>query len=223
MKSEKRITKRQMKEDRLVSTTFKATEYIQKNQTPFIIGTVAILIVFALVVLLRWNADRRRTESADILTQSEITAAMGDMDQYMASLRMLSDNYGGTTAGKIATLRLANNAFDMRDFVNAETYFKRILDRYSDDKVISASAAAGIGASLEMREDFIGAGEYYLRAADYSDGELWAANYLYKAGINFAKAGERDKAAAALNRIEEKYQNSPEYNPARRVLAEITH
>ena len=38
MSPAKRITKKQIKEDKLVTTAFKASEYIQKNPTPFIIN-----------------------------------------------------------------------------------------------------------------------------------------------------------------------------------------
>ena len=62
MTGEKRITKRRMKEDKLVSSTFKATEYIQKNQTPFIVGTLVVAAVFVLVVFMRWSGDRKRND-----------------------------------------------------------------------------------------------------------------------------------------------------------------
>jgi predicted negative regulator of RcsB-dependent stress response len=223
MKAEKRITKRQMKGDRLVSTTFKATEYIQKNQTPFVLGTAAIVVVFLLIVFIRWNADRKRNDAAGILTRAEITAAMGDMNQYFAELQNLSDNYGGTTAGKLATLRLANNSFDSEDYTRAEDYFKRIQERYADDKILSAGAAAGLGACYEMRENSIQAADQYDLASRLSEGEYWAASYLYKAGLNYSRAGDKTRAAAAFKLIEEKYQNSSELSAARRALAELNN
>jgi len=223
MSAEKRITKRQMKGDRLVSTTFKATEYIQKNQTPFVIGTVAILAVFALVVIMRWNTNRKTSEASGILTRAEMSAAVGELNLYFSDLQLLSDNYGGTSAGKIATLRLANNAFDSEDYKTARVFFERIIERYSDDKTILASACAGLAAGLEMQGDFKQAGEYYQKAADASEGEIWASNYLYKAGINYASAGEKEAARTAFKIIEEKYQNTAEYTLARRALAEISY
>ena len=53
MSPAKRITKKQMKEDRLVSSVFKTSEYIQKNPKPFIIvGTAAAVIFIAGIILI---------------------------------------------------------------------------------------------------------------------------------------------------------------------------
>ncbi|OGC92514.1 MAG: hypothetical protein A2W25_07400 [candidate division Zixibacteria bacterium RBG_16_53_22] len=221
MAPEKRITKRRMKEDRLVSTTFRATEYIQKNQTPFVVGTLVVAAVFALVVFLRWSGDRKRNEAAGIMTRAEITAAMQNMDQYLGDLALLSDNYGGTAQGKLATSRLANNYFRSKDYTRAEVYFKRIIDRYSDDQILSAGACAGLGAIHEINGDYKQAAEQYKKAADLSEGQTWASGYLLKAGLGYSKAGDKEKAADALKIIEEKYQNSLEFSAARRALAEI--
>jgi predicted negative regulator of RcsB-dependent stress response len=222
MKADKRITKKRIKEDRLVSTTFKATEYIQKNQMPFVIGTIGIVVIFALVVYMRWNSERKRNEAAGILTRAEIIAGMDDLNQYYTDLGHLSDNFGSTPAGKLATLRLASSFFENKDYPNAEKYFKRILDHYSDDVILSAGAAAGLGAIYEIQENYRQAGDNYRRAAELSDGESWAATYLLKAGLNLSKAGDKEQAAAAFKQIEEKYQNSTEFSAARRALAELS-
>jgi predicted negative regulator of RcsB-dependent stress response len=223
MKPEKRISKKTMKEDRLVSTTFKATEYIQKNQTPFIIGAIAIVAIFSLVMLFKWNTDKKKVDGASILSRAEMTGAMGQMDQYLADLQLLSDNYSGTAAGKIATLRLANNNFDAKKYDNAEKYFDKILDRYSDDKMLAASAAAGKGACLELKSNYAEAAKFYRRAAEFKSGDLWTPNYLLKAGQDFMKSGDKKSAQAAFDEIEKKYANTSESNSARRALAELKY
>ncbi len=223
MKTEKRITKRRMKEDRLVSTTFKATEYIQKNQTPFIIGTLAVLAVFALIVFMRWSGDRKKSEAAGILTRAEITAAMKNMDQYFSDLKLLSDNYGGTSQGKLATTRLATNYFRTQDYTQAELYFNKILDRYSDDNILCSGANAGLGEISEINGDSERAAEYYKKAAEMGGDQAWASSFFLKAGQNFAKAGDKQQATEAFKTIEDKFQNALELPAARRALAEINY
>ena len=130
MSAEKRITKHTMKEDRLVSTTFKATEYIQKNQTPFVIGTIAIVVIFGAILFIRWSGGRKASDSAALLSRAEMVGAMGQMDQYLTDLQLLSNDYAGTTAGKVATLRLANAYFDQRQFDEAEKYFSEAIEAF---------------------------------------------------------------------------------------------
>jgi predicted negative regulator of RcsB-dependent stress response len=221
MSADKRPTKRSMKEDRLVSTTFKATEYVQKNQTPFIIGTLAIVVIFVAIMFFKWSGNRKKTESAALLSHAEMLGAVGQMDQYAAELQILADNYGGTSASKIATLRLADNYFSAKQYAQAEKYFNEVLDNYSSDIMAAASAAAGIGAVNEAKGNFAEAAKYYQRAADYKSGELWTPGYLLKAGQNFAKAGDKKSAQAAFDEINQKFATSSENNIAKRSLAEL--
>jgi predicted negative regulator of RcsB-dependent stress response len=221
MSAEKRITKRLMKEDRLVSTTFKATEYIQKNQTPFIIGAIALVVIIGAVTLIRYSANRKANESTAVLFQAEMMAAAGQMDQYAANLALLSDNYGGTTAGKIATLRLANLYFDQKDYDKAAIYYTRMMDKYTDDKMVAATGAAGKAACLEAKGNYLQAAKFYEKAASYKSGELWTPVYLLRAGQNYANAGDKKSAEAAYDRIEKQYANSSETNTAKRYRAEL--
>jgi len=223
MKPEKRITRHQMKEDKLVSTTFKATEYVQKNQMPFIIGIIAIAVIFAAVMFFRWSGDRKRAESSALLSRAEMSGAMGNMDQYNATMQMIANDYAGTTAAKIASLRLANDYFTQKQYDNALKYFTLLLDKYSDDKMVAASAAAGKGACYEMKGDFAQAAKAYQQAADYKSGDFWTPGYLLKAGQNFAKAGDKKSAEAALSEIDKKYPTSSENSLAKRSLAEIRY
>jgi tetratricopeptide (TPR) repeat protein len=221
MSPEKRMTRHTMKEDRLVSTTFKATEYVQKNQTPFIIGIIAIAVIFAAVMFFRWSGNKKTSESAALLSRAELVAGMGQFDQYTATLQMLADDYAGTNAAKIATLRLADSYFADKQYDKADLYFTKVLDNYSKDNMAAASAAAGKGAWLEIRKDYKLAAKYYQQAADYKSGDLWTPGYLLKAGQDYAKAGDTKSAQAAFDEITQKYANSVESNTAKRSLAEL--
>jgi TolA-binding protein len=221
MSPEKRMTRHSMKEDRLVSTTFKATEYVQKNQTPFIIGAIAIVVVFAAFMFFRWSGNRNRAESGALLSRAELVAGMGQMDQYTATLQMLADNYAGSDAAKIATLRLADSYFADKQYDKADLYFGKVLDKYSSDKIAAASAAAGKAACSEIKKNYSQAAKYYQQAADYNAGDLWTPGYLLKAGQDFVKAGDKKSAQAAFDEISQKFANTPESNAAKRSLAEI--
>lgn len=62
-----------------------------------------------------------------------------------------------------------------------------------------------------------------MRAAEYESGELWTPNYLFKAGQNFAKAGDKKSAQAAFDKIEKEYANSTESMGAKRAQAELKY
>jgi tetratricopeptide (TPR) repeat protein len=221
MSADKRISKHSMREDKLVSSTFRATEYIQKNQTPFIIGAIALIIVLGAVLLIRYNANRKLNESSALLSRAEMTAAMGQMDQYAADLASLADDYNGTTAAKIATMRLANIYFDQKDYDKADIYYTRLIEKYSEDKMVAASGAAGKAACFEARGNYQEAAKYYEQAASYKSGDLWSPIYLLRAGQNYTKAGDTNSAEAAYEQIEKQYANSSEISAAKRFRAEL--
>jgi TolA-binding protein len=222
MAPEKRITKRQMKEDVWVSSTFKATEYVKQNQKLFTIAVSVVVVILVAITLFRWNGAKKKDTASSLLAQAEIMAAMGDMNQYVTDLQQLSDNYSGTPGGKIATLRLANTAFDQKMYDKAQQYFETILSRYSSDKMMAAGAAAGVAACREYKADYAAAAKSYKQAAGYAD-DTSAPGFLLKAGIDFAKVGNKQSAKEMLNQIEKKYPNAAELSAAKRTLAELEY
>jgi TolA-binding protein len=223
MAAEKRITKRQMKEDKFFSTTFKTTEYIRQNQNTFITVAIALVVIFAAVSLFRWNTSKKRNDASTIMSRAEMEMAMGQMDQYVTDLQNVVENYGGTVSARIACFTLANVFFNNKQYDKAEQYFRKILSDYSSDKMMAASAAAGLGDCLQLKNDFAGAAKMFQQAADLKTGDLWTPSYLLKAGQAFAKAGDKKSAQAAFDEIDKQYPNSQEATVARRSLAEITN
>jgi predicted negative regulator of RcsB-dependent stress response len=221
MSADKRISKHSMREDKLVSSTFRATEYIQKNQTPFIIGVMALVIVISAIMFIKWSASRKLNDSAALLSRAEMIGAMGQMDQYISTLQLLSDNYSGTAAAKIATLRLANDFFDQNDYTKAEIYYNLLTEKYSSDKMVAATGAAGKAACYEAQGNFLEAARAYEQAAAYKSGDLWSPIYLLRAGQDYTKAGDKKSAEAAYDQIDKQYANSSENNTAKRFRAEL--
>jgi TolA-binding protein len=223
MSVEKKMTKRQMKEDKLVSTTFRVTEYVSKNQTPFIIGVAALIVIASAIMFFNMSSKKGKSEAASMLTQAELNGASGSTDQYIADLQNIVSKHGGSTAGKIATLRLANTFFTRKQYDKAEQYFDTVLKKYSDDKMLAASAAAGKGACRELKSDYLTAAKLFREAAEKSPDQIWTPNYLLKAGQNFAKAGSKNEAKEVLEEIGTKYATSTEAGPAKRTLAELQY
>ena len=84
---------------------------------------------------------------------------------------------------------LANSYYYLRDFANAEKYYK---DYSGDDEILKAAAIAGVGAVLEARSDFSGAAQQYEKAAGVN--KLLASNdeYLFYAARNYSLAGDKE-------------------------------
>ena len=223
MSPAKRITKKQIKEDKLVTTAFKASEYIQKNPTPFVMAGVAVVVIFIAIVLMMWSADRKKNEAATLLTRAHLAFDTGQVDAAIGDLRVLAENYSGTRPGARATLLLANYYFQEKNYTEALDYYSKIIAGYDKDKMMLSSAIAGAAACKEIDGDRLEAGRLYLEAARVFPDELWAPDYLLRAGVSFLVVGDTASAKIAYSEIDSSYGNSMQASNARRSLAEINY
>lgn len=219
----KRITKKQIKEDKLVTTAFKASEYIQKNPTPFVISGVAVAVIFIAVVLMMWSADRKKNEAAALLSRAYLAFDSGQVEDAIANLINLGDNYSGTEPAAHATFILANRSFQEKDYAKARSYYDKVIAGYDKDKMVLSSAVAGAAACREIEGDKLEAARLYMEAARIFPGKLWAPDYLLRAGINFAAAGDTTSAKIAYGEVDSSYGSSMQAGKARRSLAEINY
>ncbi|UCC79517.1 MAG: tetratricopeptide repeat protein [Candidatus Zixiibacteriota bacterium] len=221
MSPAKRITKKQMKEDKLVSSVFKTSEYIQKNPKPFFLGGAAVAVIFIAVVLVLWNIDKKNTQSAGYLVRAQISYDRGMTDDAVIDLQTVVDSYSNTSAAASACLILANIYFENGNYEEARKYFAIMIEKYPEDKMKLASAAAGAAACYEQKGDRLEAGRYYKMAADFYPDKMWAPQNLLNAGRNYMAAGDLESAKTAFNKITSDYKDSRELNTAKRFLSEI--
>jgi len=221
MSPAKRITKKQMKEDRLVSSVFKTSEYIQKNPKPFIIGGTAVAVIFIAILLYMWNIDKKNTEAAGYLARAQISYDKGLFDDAVIDLRTIIDNYSSTFSAAAAYFNLANIYFDNGNYEEALPNFVGLIENHPEDKMKVASSAAGAAACYEQLGDRQEAGRYYKMAADLYPDKMWAPVYLLEAGRNYTAAGDLVSARLAYNQLINNYEDSRELNTAKRFLAEI--
>jgi TolA-binding protein len=217
----KKITKKQMKEDKLVSTVFKTSEYIQKNPKPFYIGGSVVAIVFITVILYMWNIDKKNTEAAGYLARARISYDSGLLNDAIGYLTSVVDDYPTAESAADACFMLANVYFDNQNYQEALPYFIKMIEKYPSDKLKVGSSAAGAASCYEQMGDRQEAGRYYMMAAELYPDKLWAPGFLLNAGRNYRAAGDLESARRAYNDIIENYQNSRELNTAKRSLAEI--
>jgi TolA-binding protein len=221
MSPAKRITKKQMKEDRLVTSFFKTSEYIQKNPKPFIIGGTVVAVILVAIFLTLWNTDKENREAIAHLARAQISFDQGLSDDAVVELETVVNDYSGTDSAPSACFKLANIYFQNKNYEKALQYFKIMIEQYPDDKMKLAASAAGAGACYEEMGNRAEAGRYYRMAADLYPENMWAPGYLLEAGRNYGAAGDIESARKAYNMIIEDYKDSREVNSAKSSLSEL--
>src|SRR5258708_4333239 len=117
----KKIVKKEMKQDPLLSMYDGATQYYYENKKYFSYGFTA-LIILVIAGVMYFNNRRANNERATVELSKVFSiydAGASDIQQYKVAisgqpehgvmgLKSIVDNYGGTQSGEIARLYLAN-------------------------------------------------------------------------------------------------------------------
>ena len=223
----KKLSKKKIKEDKLVTTFYEAKIFYEENQTKILaaLGTLAIIIV---AIVLYINKVESNNEIASIELSRVIPGYNSGMYQEaidgkpgtkVLGLRKIADEYGGSEQGELARIYLANSYYFTGQLDNA-------LDEYdaysgSDDVMIS-SALAGKASVYEAKSDYESAAEFYSQAANISKYNPSNPEYLLIAGINYLKVKNFDKAKVSLEKIKKEYQTSLASREVDRYLAQIS-
>jgi len=222
---EKRITKRRMKQDKLVSTAFKAAEYAQKNKKYFIGGISAVVLIALVVYFVNLSISRKEGAAQELLGRAQLASAMQQPALAAADFQNIIEEYGSTPAAKRAMYFLAKLYYDQQKCDSAVYYYENYIQRYAknDDEMLASSAYAGAATCLENTGDYAKAGEYYMKAAEAANNELHSPGYYMNAGRAFDKAEQYDQAQKAYQAVVDKYSRSPFYSTARKKLAEVEY
>jgi TolA-binding protein len=221
LKPKKRLTKKQIKEDKFVTYYFKAQDYVQKNQkivSSVIIGIIAVVAISILFV----RSKRAAEANASIeLARAESALQESNLNTAIDMLKSLADNYSGTKNAGRAVFQLANVYFERQDYEMARQYYEQYLDDYGSDEIMASSAYSGIGASLEQREEFLEAAYYYKKGAEKFPEHFEAARQLMNAARCFRLANNKVEAKELYQRIIDDYPESNVVRNAEMMLSEL--
>jgi TolA-binding protein len=213
LKPKKKITKKEIKEDKLVTTYFEATTWYETNKkivNGVLVGVVALAIVIvAYMNNVNSNNQKANTELGKVMPyydQGKFDVAIGgNLQENIRGLQSIVDDYSNTKAGELAKFYLANAYFSQNDLDKALKYF---LDVSVKDEMITASAIAGAGACYEAKKDYDKAASAYEKAAFKSTKDVNAAENMFHAARNYLLAGKKEKAAELFRRVKKEFPTS---------------
>ncbi|HTP81227.1 MAG TPA: tetratricopeptide repeat protein [Bacteroidota bacterium] len=213
LRPQKKVSKREIKEDQLVSRYFQIRKWVEDNKrlATYIVGTPVV----AVAALLLWNAKQNdanneaSTRLARILpyyTDGRYEQAVsGIVQEGIQGLQQIVDNYGSTPSGEYAKLYLANCYLAEGKYDRARGYFK---DVDVSDKLLGASALAGVATCAEAMGNREEAAMYFEKAALNDMTELSAPEYLVDAAENYSAVGNKAKAGELLETLKKEFPSS---------------
>ncbi|HPG40995.1 MAG TPA: tetratricopeptide repeat protein [bacterium] len=214
LKPRKRITKKTLKEDKLVTFYFKAQTWVDQNSKTLLIALAAFIAVLAIVIFLNFTHKKKEAGASVELAKAMRAYQESDYQNALPLLNNLVENYGSTHSGKLGAFYLANTFFKNGDFDNAQKYYKKFASGFKGDEVILSSAMAGIAACLEQKNDYEGAARQYEKTAARFSDTFIAPAYFIKAGRCYSLAQNNEKAKQLYEKIIKDYPESKEKDDA---------
>ncbi len=221
LKARKRITKRQIKEDKFVTMYFKTIDFIKQNSSKVTTGLVVVVVIIALIILFVRSKRTAELNASEQLAKANAEIARGELQQAIDILLNMCDNYSGTNSASKGVYLLAYTYFHKGEYENALMYFKKYLDDYADDPILTSGVYSGMGASLEQQSKYLEAAQSYEKGAKRFADQFNAPQQFMDAGRCYMLENRIVEARNCYETILEKYPESGFKNDAELYLAKL--
>ncbi|MBN2201933.1 tetratricopeptide repeat protein [bacterium] len=208
LRPKKKLHKKEIKEDALVTRYFQARRFYDQNSR--MVNTV-LIVVLALAVIGVFMARSRRIE--ELKAQSALGDAlqslyMNDPGTLIRKMDEVTKKFSGTPAAGEAAFFAANALFETGDLKEADRRFAMVMDGHGGNPVFRASSLAGRAAIAESEKRWQDAARLYTQAAEKYPDLFTAPFYLKEAARCQLEAGDRKSARAVLETIEKRFPES---------------
>jgi len=194
LKPKRKITKQELKEDKLVKTTLQVKNYFEENYKQVSYVVMGLFIVIAILFLYRYYNQKTSQQANAQLGMAQIEFTNSNYDKATVRLLRLIQEYPGTDEANQGMFLLANIYYQQKNYKQARDYFSEFVDAYSGSDILLASGYAGLAACLETENNFAQAAKSYEKAARRAEEFNESDNYYYLAAMCYKKAGETAKA-----------------------------
>ena len=209
--------------DALVSKAEEFFSNTRNRNLVFAIGGVIAAVVagFLIYKILLDNqneeAQREMFQAVYYFEADSLGRALnGDGINY-GFLQIIED-YSGTDAANLASFYSGATYLKLGDYNNAIRYLE---DFSGADFLVQARAYALIGDSNMELENFSEAAANYQKAADHKPNKEFTPGYLQKLAVAHEANGDYSGAAAAFDKIINKYVDSPLLQEAKKQKARL--
>lgn len=219
----KKLSKKEIKEDKLVTYYYKAYNYFNENKNRIGIYAGGLAVVIAAIYFYMNNKAENNNQAGIQLSRvmnlydagAYLEAIEGRQGTNIVGLKKIVSEYGSTENGETAKIFLAN-AYQMLG--NVEEAFKYYEDYSGSNKIFKASALSGEAGYYSDKKEFDKAADLYLSASRVAKENVLNPEYMLKAAINYIDAGQKEDAKDLLETIRKDYQTSTAFREVDKYL-----
>lgn len=189
-----KMTKRQMKEDSLVTAAFRATELWERHGRNILVGLgVVVLLGLLVFFVLRTRGQAEEKAKGDVF-RAMVSLNQNDFTTATPMLKQIIDEAPGTNAARDAMLMLGDAYAAQRNPKEAATWFQRFLEKARGDEPLEFAGYLGLAAALEDQGEFAKAADAYAEAAKRSAGVNDRGRAMISQARSLLRGGQKQKA-----------------------------
>jgi len=218
---EKRLTRRQIREDPLLVWTGRIEAFAVENWQRLGIAAGALVLIVILALVLRGARRGAELEASELLAQAQVQLWTGNPVEAAQIAQQVIERSPGTGSGRMAHLVRGDALLKTGDFQGALASYRTFLEREKRDPVLRLSARRGLAVALEETGQFAEAAEIYEELAREAKLDPLAVQELLNAARCRDRAGDATRARALYQQIIDSYPKEAATNDAKLRLAEL--
>jgi tetratricopeptide (TPR) repeat protein len=220
----KKLSKREIKEDKLVTTYYKVYNYFNENKNRIGMYAGGVLVVIAAIYFYMNNKAENNKQAGIQLSRvmglydagAYLEAIEGRQGTNIVGLKKIVSDYGSTDNGEIAKVYLANSYQMLGKIEEAYKYYE---DYSGSSKIFKASALSGEAGYYANKKEYEKAADLYRSASRVTKENVSNPEYMLKAAINYIDAGNKEEAKDLLETIRKDFQTSTAFREVDKYLA----
>ncbi len=215
-----KLTKKELREDKLVSFASKMERVYQENQSKVLgIVVVVVILIAGGIFLQQMSSESRMIESYD-LTIAKMAYGQEQYDPARTGLEKVISQYSGEVAAE-AKYYLARIEYEEGKYAEAEASFREYQQSFAGDDYTNCAAISGLAASLEAQQKLEEAAATYEEAATRYPNISYAPEALVQAARLYVSINQEDNEARVLSLLVDKYPDSFSATKAKQDLERL--
>jgi len=198
----KRLKKRQLKQDRFVTTAFEAAGYFQHHRNRIFLAAAGSLFLLAVLFLfVRFQVGSSRTAEL-LLGQGVGMYSTGNYKEAVFRLSTFLDGHAKHQDAGYAALLCGDASLYQGLAEDASRYYRLVLEKEEEGSEYWFAARAGLATLEEAMGRSIEAAKIYESLAGMRDDPLAKAHLLLSAARAYENGGEHAKASELLDLLD---------------------
>lgn len=209
----KKLSKKEIKEDKLVSFMFRIEHFYEKYKSKLMLyGGILVVAIAAAYFYINKQDELNNRASLELSrvmnifdSGSYLEAIEGRQGTNIIGLKRIVEEYGSTENGETAKIYLANAYSYLGNYEKAFKYYE---DYSGSIDIYKASALAGMAGYYAAKNEYEKAADLYKNAANIVEINAQNPDYLLNSALNYYNAGDKDEARILFEKIKEDYSTS---------------